>query len=233
MATTLLSDRDLRTRKFVAQQLDWDPAVDASAIGVAARDGAVTLTGYVNSYAEKLAAERAAKRVHGVRAVANDIEVRLKLAGTDADIAGDVATALRIHSSIPASVQAAVHHGHVTLTGTVSWLYQKTLAETIAGHVDGVRHVINHIVVLPRAGERDLQKRIVQALHRAADLEARRIDVQVSDGVARLSGQVHTWAERDAAAAAAAAAPGITMVDNQLVIEPQTRALDDVPDEYC
>ena len=129
MTTALLTDRDLRTRKFVTQQLEWDPAVEASAIGVAARDGAVTLTGYVNSYAEKLAAERAAKRVHGVRAVANDIEVRLKIGRTDADIAADVAMALRIHASIPAAVQATVHHGHVTLTGTVSWLYQKTLAE--------------------------------------------------------------------------------------------------------
>lgn len=233
MTTALLTDRDLRTRKFVTQQLEWDPSVDASAIGVAAKDGAVTLTGYVNSYAEKLSAERAAKRVHGVRAVANDIEIKLKLGRTDADIARDVATALRIHSSIPASVQAAVRHGHVTLTGTVSWLYQQMLAEKTAGHIDGVRHVINHIEVLPRAGERDVKKRIIQALHRAADVEAHLIAVHVSDGVARLTGSVHTWAERDAAGSAAAAAPGIIMVDNQLVVEPRPRSLDEVPDEYC
>jgi osmotically-inducible protein OsmY len=233
MTTALLSDRDLRTRKFVTQQLEWDPAVDASAIGVAARDGAVTLTGYCNSYAEKLAAERAAKRVHGVRAVANDIEVRLKIGRTDADIAADVAMGLRIHASIPAGVQAVVHHGHVTLTGTVSWLYQKMLAEKTAGHIAGVRHVINRIDVLPQAGERDVKRRIIQALHRAADVEARSVDVHVSDGVARLSGTVHTWAERDAAANAAAAAPGIIMVDNQLVVEPRARSLDEDPDEYC
>jgi osmotically-inducible protein OsmY len=233
MTTALLTDRDLRTRKFVMQQLEWDPAVDASAIGVAARDGAVTLTGYVNSYVEKLAAERAVKRVHGVRAIANDIEVRLKVGRTDADIAADVAMGLRIRSSIPEVVQAAVHHGHVTLTGTVSWLYQKMLAEKTAGHIAGVRHVINRITVLPRAGERDVRKRIVQALHRVADIEAHRIAVDVSDGVARLSGTVYTWAERDAAAYAAAAAPGIVMVDNQLVVEPRTRSLDAVPDELC
>ena len=233
MTTAQLTDRDLRTRKFVMQQLEWDPTVDASAIGVAARDGAVTLTGYCNSYAEKLAAERAAKRVHGVRAVANDLEVRLTVGRTDADIAADVAMGLRIHASIPAAVQAAVHHGHVTLTGTVSWLFQKTLAEKTAGHIAGVRHVINRIGVLPRAAERDVTRRIVQALHRAADVEAHHVAVEVSDGVARLSGIVHTWSERDAAANAAAAAPGIIMVDNQLVVEPQPRSLDEVPDEMC
>jgi osmotically-inducible protein OsmY len=233
MTTALLTDRDLRTRKFVTQQLEWDPAVDASAIGVAARDGAVTLTGYVNSYAEKLAAERAAKRVHGVRAVANDIEVRLKVGRTDADIAADVAIGFRIQASIPATVQAAVHHGHVTLTGTVAWLYQKMLAEKVAGRIGGVRHVINRIAVLPQAGERDVKRRIIQALHRAADVEAHGVAVDVADGVVRLTGTVHTWSERDAAANAAAAAPGIIMVDNQLVVEPRVRSLDEVPDECC
>jgi osmotically-inducible protein OsmY len=233
MTTALLTERDLRTRKFVTQQLEWDPAVDASAIGVAARDGAVTLTGYVNSYAEKLAAERAAKRVHGVRAVANDVEVRLTVGRTDADIAADVAIGLRIHSSIPQSVQAAVHHGHVTLTGTVAWLYQKTLAEKTAGRIGGVRHVVNRISVLPQAGERDVKKRIMQALHRLADVDARQVSVTAADGVAHLSGTVHTWAERDAAANAAAAAAGIVMVDNQLVVEPRPRPFDEVPDEQC
>jgi osmotically-inducible protein OsmY len=233
MTTALLTEHDLRTRKFVTQQLEWDPAVDASAIGVAARDGAVTLTGYVNSYAEKLAAERAAKRVHGVRAVANDIEVRLTVGRTDADIAADVAIGLRIRSSIPQSVQAAVHHGHVTLTGTVAWLYQKTLAEKTAGRIAGVRHVVNRIAVLPRAGERDVKKRILQALHRLAEVDARRLTVNVADGVVHLSGTVQTWAERNAAADAAAAAAGIIMVDNQLVVEPRPRPLDEVPDEMC
>ena len=163
MTTALLTDRDLRMRKFVMQQLEWDPAVDASAIGVAARDGAVTLTGYVTTYAERLGAESAAKRVYGVRAVANNIEVKLRLGRTDADIARDVAMGLRIYASIPASVQAAVHHGQVTLTGSVSWLYQKMLAEKTAGHIEGVHHVINHITVLPVAGERDVKKRMIDS----------------------------------------------------------------------
>lgn len=222
MSTATLTERDARTRQAVIEQLDWDPAVDASAIGVAADEGSVVLTGYVNSYAEKLAAERAAKRVHGVRAVANDLEVRLTVGRTDADIAHDVAIALRVHASIPEAVKAAVHHGHVTLTGTVPWLYQKTLAEKAATHIRGVRHVINRVEVVPAAAARDVRRRIVQALHRSAQLDASRIEVSVADGVVRLDGRVHSWAEREAAAGAAAAAPGIIMVDNQLVVEPRT-----------
>ena len=233
MTTANLTDRDVQTRRAVTQQLEWDPAVDASAIGVAARDRAVTLTGFVNTYAEKLAAERAAKRVRGVRAVANDIDVRLKVGRTDADIAADVAMALRIHSSIPDTVQAAVHHGHVTLTGVAAWLYQKRLAEKAAAHIRGVRHVVNLITLEPKAGERDVRRRIVQALHRSADVEASHITVAVADGVARLAGTARTWAQRDAAAHAAAAAPGIIMVDNQIVVEPADVPADEGPDEIC
>lgn len=232
MTTANLTDRDVQTRRAVTQQLEWDPAVDASAIGVAARDRAVTLTGLVNTYAEKLAAERAAKRVQGVRVVANDVEVRLKLGRTDADIAADVAMALRIHSSIPETVQAAVHHGHVTLTGAAEWLYQKLLAEKATAHIRGVRHVVNLITVLPKAGERDVQRRIVQALHRSADVDAAQISVTVADGVARLAGTARTWAQRDAAAHAAAAAPGIIMVDNQVVVAPTDLPVEPV-DEIC
>lgn len=233
MTTAQLTDRDLRTRTAVMQQLEWDPAVDASAIGVAARDGSVTLTGFINTYGEKLAAERAAKRVYGVRAVANDLEVRLKLGRTDADIATDAALALKIHSAIPDAVQAAVHHGHVTLTGTVSWLYQKTLAEKTVRHISGVRHLTNYITVLPKAGASDVRGRIMQALHRSADIEASNITVTVAGTVARLVGTARTWAERDAAAHAAAAAPGITMVDNQIVVEPQDRPFVEGLDELC
>lgn len=233
MATAQLTDRDLRTRTAVMQQLDWDPAIDASAVGVAAKDGAVTLTGFIDTYAGKLAAERAAKRVYGVRAVANDIEVKLKAGRTDADIAADAAMALKIHASIPDGVQAAVHHGHVTLTGTVAWLYQKNLAEKTVSHILGVRHLINRITVLPKAGERDVRRRIVQALHRSADVEASHITVTVTDGVARLTGTARSWSQREAAAHAAAAAPGIIMVDNQIVVEPAERLSADVVDEIC
>src|SRR4030095_4749171 len=156
MSTATLTDKDLRVRDAFMQQLEWDPAVDASAIGVSARDGAVALTGTSNTYAGKLAAERAAKRVHGVRAVANDIEVTLTLGRTDADIAADAATMLRMHNEVPDSVQAAVHHGHVTLTGTVDWHYQRLQAEKAVRDIRGVRHVIDHIAVVPRTAGKDM-----------------------------------------------------------------------------
>ena len=233
MATANLTDRDVQDRRLVMQQLEWDPSVDAGDIGVTAKHGSVTLSGFANTYADKLAAERAAKRVYGVRAVANDIEVRLKLGRTDADIAADAALALKIHAAIPEAVQAAVHHSQVTLTGTVSWLFQKQQAERVIAHIRGVRHVVNHIVVGPRAAERDVQKRIVQALHRNADIEAAHITVHVDGGVARLAGTSRTLAQRDAAERAAAEAPGVTMIDNQLVVEPTSRTFDEGPDEIC
>lgn len=224
MATANLTDRDLRVRDAVTQQLDWDPAVDASGIGVAVRNGAVTLTGFANTYAEKLAAERAVKRVHGVRAVANDLEVRLRVGRTDADIAADIVTALALHGNVPDTVQGAVHHGHVTLTGTVAWHFQKLEALRSIRHVRGVRHVIDRIAVVPRASDRDVRKRIVRALHRHADIEASRIAVHVADGVARLTGRAESWGERTIAERAVADAPGVVMVDNQIVVEPPERA---------
>ena len=149
MTTANLSDADVRVRDAVTRQLDWDPEVEASAVGVAAKDGTVTLTGYIDSYSGKLAAERAAKRVRGVRAVANDIDVRLKLERTDADIAADIVRALRLRSSVPESVQAAVHGGHVTLTGNVQWLFQTREAVKAVRHIRGVRDVRNHIEMRP------------------------------------------------------------------------------------
>ena len=151
VTTATLTEADVRVRDAVMRQLDWDPEVDASAVGVAAKSGTVTLTGFIDTYSGKLAAERAAKRVHGVRAVANDIEVRLRLERTDADIALDAARALELCSMIPESVQAIVHNGHLTLTGKVEWLYQKESAERAVRHIRAVRSVLNHITVAPTA----------------------------------------------------------------------------------
>src|SRR4029079_13584906 len=163
----------------VMRQLEWDPEVDASEIGVTAREGAVTLTGFIDSYDGKLAAERCAKRVRGVRAVANDIAVRLRLPRTDAEIARDAAFALNLRASIPKSVKALVHNGHITLTGAVDWMFQRSQAEKLVHHIPGVVGVINHIEVLPRTGVRDIQRRIVHALHRSADVNAHQIEVKV------------------------------------------------------
>jgi len=223
MSTATLTDKDRRVRDSVLEQLEWDPAVDASGVGVAAREGAVTLTGFINTYAGKLAAERAAKRVYGVRAVANELEVRLKLGRTDVDIAADAATMLQLHDEVPDSVQAAVHHGHLTLTGTVASHHERLEAEKVVRHIRGVRHILNHIAVVPRTPVRDLRRRITQALYRNSTLDAKRIQVAVSDGVAFLTGTATSWPQRDAAEHAAFEAPGITMVDNQIVVEPPDR----------
>jgi osmotically-inducible protein OsmY len=143
MTTATLAPTDVLLRNAVARHLDWDPDVDASAIGVAAKDGIVTLTGYIDSSAGKLQAERVAKRIAGVRAVANDLIVRQLVDRTDADIAREAAEALEVTPAIAEKVQAAVHQGHVTLTGTVPWVFQKRQAEKAVRRVRGVRSVLN------------------------------------------------------------------------------------------
>ena len=160
MAIATLTEVDTRIRDLVTRELEWDAAVDASAIGVVAKDRTVTLTGYVDTYLCKLAAERAAKRVRGVRAVANDIEVRLKIGRTDADIARDVVRSLELRSTVPDNVQATVHHGYITLTVEAMWEFQRQDAEKAVRHVRGVRGVVNRIGLAPMAAARDVRHRI-------------------------------------------------------------------------
>jgi len=228
MSTGVLSESDIRVRDAVVRQLEWDPTVDASAVGVAAEDGAVTLTGYIDSYRGKLAAERAAKRVRGVRAVANDIDVRLKLARTDTEIAADVVRALELRSTIPETVQAAVHNGHVTLTGKVHWLFQKQDAERVVHHIRGVLGIQNYVTLVPLSVTKDVRHRIVEALHRNASVDAQHILVTVTDDTAVLAGTVASWPQREAAEEAATHAPGIARVDNRIVVEPREPV-----DEQC
>jgi osmotically-inducible protein OsmY len=220
MSTATLTDLDIRVRDRVLHQLDWDPEVDAGGIGVAARDGVVTLTGYIDTYSGKLAAERAAKHVRGVRGVANDLEVRLKIGRTDADLAADAVRALELRGTVPATVQAIVHDGHVTLTGKAGWLYQARDAEKAVRHIEGVRGVFNHIEVAAGSVARDVRHRIVQALHRSADLDAHRVKIDVAAGVATLTGSVTTWQQRETAERAAAHAAGITRVNNEILVQP-------------
>jgi osmotically-inducible protein OsmY len=166
-----------------------------------------------------------------VRAVANDVEVRLKLERTDSDIAADVVRVLELRSTIPDSVQAAVHSGHVTLTGKVDWLFQKRDAEKALRHIRGLRGVENRILVAPRAVERDVRHRIVDALHRNADIDARHITVTISGNKAVLTGSVGSWLQRESAERAAADAPGIAQVENRIMVKPPS--LDAVPAEIC
>jgi len=215
------------------RQLEWDPEVDAGAVGVVARHATVTLTGFIDTYSGKLAAERAAKRVHGVRAVANEIQVRLRLDRVDADLAQDAARALVLRNVIPDSVQAVVHNGHITLTGKVDWLYQKESAENAVRHIRGVRGVMNHITVVPTAAALDVRHRIVRALHQDADVDARHITVTVSGTTATLTGTVGTWLQRESAERAAASAPGIAHVNNQIVVQSFHDSKVDEWDDMC
>ena len=233
MTTASVTGTDIRVRSAVVRQLDWDPEIDAGAIGVSAGDGVVTLTGFVNSYAEKLAAERVAKRVRGVRAVANDITVRQMVGRTDADIAHDAIVCLKTRPDLADLLQVAVHHGHITLTGKVEWLMQKEAAEHAVNHIRGLMGIFNHITVTPRAAQRDVQRRIVAALHHSADVDARQIAVTVHDDAVTLKGTVGTWLQREAAERAAGNAPGMTRVDNQIVVEPAEPHEVEPIDEMC
>ncbi len=234
MSTEQMTTADTNLRDRVLWQLEWDPEVDASGIGVAAKDAAVTLTGHISSYGGKLAAERACKHVNGVRAVANDIEVTAAAGRTDSDIADDIVHALRIHERVPSTVQATVHYANVTLTGRVEWLFQKEAAERAIRHIRGVRHVVNHVDVAPRAIARDVRRRIVKALHQHAAVDAQKIKVDVTGHIATLTGQADSWFERDAAERAAAQAEGITEIDNRVVVIPtDVNHDDDLRDEEC
>ena len=159
--------------------------------------------------------------------------VRLMIDRTDADIAADVAHVLELRPGLAETVQAAVHRGHVTLTGTVDWLYQKDLAASIVRHIRGVAGLVNYMTVRPRTVQRDIQRRIVRALHNDADLDAHHIAVSIHEGVVTLSGVVASWLQRESAERAAGAAPGVVRVDNHIVVAPpEPYELEDV-DEIC
>ena len=218
MSTTTLTERDITTRDNVLHQLEWDPDVDAGSIGVTAHDGAVTLTGYVDTYNGKLEAERAAKRVRGVRAVANELRVRLRLERLDEEIARDAAAALQQRPGLPASVQVSVRYGHLVLTGHVPWLFHRTAAELAVRHIPGVVEVTNRIEVLPLASRGDIRRRITETLAAMADINAHLVNVTVRGATVTLTGGVRSWAQRDAIEHAAADAPGIAHVENLIEV---------------
>lgn len=221
-----------RLQRAVIAHLDWDPAVDAGVVSADVDDGDVTLRGVVGSYSAKLAAVKAARRVAGVRGVTNAIEVRIAADRTDEDIADDAALALRLHSTVPDTVHVQVADGRVTLAGHVDWPFQKRSADRAVREIRGVRDVINHIVVAPKAAAHDVRHRIVQALEHNAELDARRVKVTIAHDRATLTGTVGSWLEREAAERAAANAPGITGVDNRIVVQPPAWTMSDV-DELC
>jgi osmotically-inducible protein OsmY len=214
---------DAQIREDVIRELHWDPQIfDTDAIGVAVRDGAVTLTGHVSSYSEKLAAAKAAERVYGVRAVANDLEVRLPGAPrADDDIARAIAHVLEWNVNVPPDrVKARVQNGIVTLEGQVDHDFQRREVERMVRNVRGVVNVVDLITVRPPVSPLRVEDEIERELKRVAEVDARHIRVEVSDHTAKLYGNVHSLNELRAAASAAAAAPGVAQVETHLVVSP-------------
>jgi osmotically-inducible protein OsmY len=205
----------------VTAELFWDPKVDSEAVAVSADGGLITLRGTVGSLRQKREAKNAAERVWGVTGVSNELNVRIMTdqRREDADLRGDVLQALMLDSLVPATVDAAVKDGFVTLTGSATWQYERDEAEFIVGNILGVTGVENDIYLVmstPSAG--DVQHAIKKAFTRDAKLDADDLMVASSDGTVTLTGTVHSWSERDAAVAAAWAAPGVSLVDDLLTV---------------
>ena len=214
---------DSELQSDVSQELKWWPSVNAAHIGVAAKDGVVTLTGQVAHYAEKATAEDVTKGVYGVKGTANDIVVELvgSAKRTDQDVATAAINALKWDYEVPEDkVKVVVKNGWVTLEGTVDWQYQKDAAERCVRFLMGVIAVSNNVAIRPSLKWTDVKTKIEDAFRRNADIEARRITVGTHDGKVTLSGSVASWAESDEAVSAAWAAPGVTSVRNDLMVMP-------------
>ena len=205
----------------VIDELRWEPRVDASEIGVSAKAGSVTLTGHASSYMQKLDAVRAAERVDGVTAVADELEVHLSGdPRDDADVAKGIADALKWSSTVPTTVHAEVTSGWVNLTGEVDWSYQRDDAFGIVQGVMGVMGVTNLVTLKPTASPVGVEDKIRDAFERNADLDADGISVTVSDGKVELNGQVHSLHEANIAESAAWSAPGVKSVERHLTVTP-------------
>jgi osmotically-inducible protein OsmY len=215
------SDSDIR--RDVEDELRWDPDIDPIDIAVSVNNGVVTLAGFVRSYMQKYQAEADAKRVAGVLAVVNDLEVRLPNVDEqpDPDIARDAVE--RIKSELPYAwdkIRVVVRNGWITLEGEVEWNYQRDRAEEAVRRVRGVRGITNNIEVKPRVAPVEIKRKIEEALRRAAEVDASRITVETNGGEVILRGTVRSWAEREQAERAAWWAPGVSKVDNRIIVSP-------------
>jgi osmotically-inducible protein OsmY len=212
---------DLSLRDNVLSELEFEPSVNAAHIGVAVDNGVVTLSGHVGSYAEKLMAERVVQRVKGVRAIAQEIEVRLPSdrKTSDDEIAQRALKIIEWDTTIPnGKVQLKVQEGWVTLAGEVQWYFQSSAAEAAVRKLSGVTGITNNITIKPAAHAGDIKHRIENALKRNAELEANQIRVLVSGHRVTLEGKVGAWHERVLAERAAWAAPGVAIVEDRLAV---------------
>jgi osmotically-inducible protein OsmY len=218
--TRMRPDSDIK--RDVEEELRWDPDVDETDIGVAVKDGVVTLAGFARSFADRWQAEAAAKRVAGVVGVVNDIQIRLPLIHRrpDPQIARDAVQALQyVLPDLAERIKVIVKDGHVTLEGDVAWHYQRDRAEKAVRRVRGVTGVINAIVVAPPASAEDIKRKIEEAIRRSAELDASRITVEADGDAVILKGKVRSWAERVEAEQVAWRAPGVTRVQNRIEVE--------------
>jgi osmotically-inducible protein OsmY len=208
-------------RRQIIDELEFEPMVDAVNIGVAVNGNVVTLTGHVASYAEKLAVERAVKRIKGVHGIAEEIEVRFpedkKI--RDDEIAARALSIIAWDTTIPdEDIQVKVQHGWITLTGKAAWYFQKSAAESAVRKLSGVRGVINHIEVMPPILVTDVKHRIESALKRNAEIELSSIRLQVTGHKVIIEGHVNSWHERQVAERATWSVPGVKEVDDRLTI---------------
>jgi osmotically-inducible protein OsmY len=214
---------DSEIERDVKEELQWDPDLDATDIAVSAKKGVVTLTGFVRSYTDKYEAEAAAKRVAGVAGVANDIEVRMPSVDErpDPEIARDAVAAIK--SQLPISsehIKVVVKNGWVTLEGQVEWQYQRSTAETAVRRIKGVKGVSNLIQLKPRAAPAEIKRKIQEAFKRNAEVDANRILVETNGGEVILKGTVRSWIEREEAERVAWSAPGVTKVEDHIIVSP-------------
>ncbi len=212
---------ELKLQQRVIDELEFEPAVNAAHIGVSVRGSVVTLTGHVETFAEKFAAERTARRVRGVSAVAQEIEVHLPVDKKTADdeIAQRALKILEWDVAVPShAIEVKVEHGIVTLNGLVDWAFQRAEAEYDVRKLGGVKGVVNLIAIRPKIRADEVRAKLTAALERNADVEAQHITVDVDNGKVVLGGKVNSWAEREAAERAAWSVAGVTSVDDRIAI---------------